>query len=274
MSHPTEGELRAFLDGETAEGRDARIREHLTDCSDCRRVRDALIRNQALVGKALARLDGEPDLRRARRAVEERLADRPVDRGSRGDGSGWRWPELLRAAALAIVLLGGVSAALPGSPVNAWLLRTLGQDAPAASGASGDDAGGTRGGQGPSAASEPADDVGIRIEPRDGTIRVELTQVSPGTRVEIVLVADERAGISAPRAESFRSGSGVVGVTAPGDLVTIELPRSVPTAEVWSGGRILLRKDRSSLEFPTIMPESDAGAFILTIPATDSVGDG
>lgn len=273
MSHPTEGELRAFLDGEIPEGKTVRIREHLADCSRCRTVRDELVGNESLVREALDRVVGEPDVVHARRAVEERLAEPGRDDGPTR-GRGWRRPDLFRAAALAVLLLGGVSAALPGSPVNTWLLRTLDRGAPVSAGDAGRQEGPQSRADGSTGTPERADDVGIRVEPREGTIQVELTEVSPGTRVEIVLVDADRVGISAPRADGFRSGSGVVGVTAPGELITIELPRWVTTAEVRSEGRVLLRKDGGSLEFPTIMPESEGGAFVLTIPATDPVGDG
>lgn len=294
MSHPTEGELRAFLDGEASDSEAARIEGHLQVCEACESLRRDLVENEAVVRQALERLAGNPDSAAARRAVERRLSrvgeapdtlreDGSAVRSGRVDAGETpigpapgrlRWPDLLRAAAVAALLLAGVSAALPGSPVNAWILRTLSR-----AGAAGTDPGASVDGElsGPSATDAPgegADGVAVRVGPNNGVVRVELGRVDPGTRVRIVLVDGERAGISAERADGFRSGSGFLGVIAPAGVVTIELPRSVPGAEIRSGDSVLLRKEGSSLEFPTIMPESDQGAFVLTITDTTAAGDG
>lgn len=293
MSHPTEGELRAFLDGEASGTESGEIEAHLQVCASCRALRDELVDNAALIREALERLVGDPATARARRAVERRLSrTRGAADGLREDDprrsreaeslggstrparSRRRRRDLLRAAAVAVLLLAGVSAALPGSPVNAWLLRTLDRDAAVGEDPVPGPGGATVGPSSVDSAEGSADDVAVRVEPRDGMVRVELRRVDPGTRVRIVLVDGGRAGISARGAEGFRSGAGFVAVTGPGELVTIDLPRSVPGAEIRSEDRLLLRKNGSSLEFPTMIPDTDEGAFVLTIGDGTSRDDG
>ena len=204
----------------------------------------------------MAKMIADPDLGRARRELRRR-----ADRGGRGTR---RRSEILRTAAILLVLLGGITAALPGSPLRAWLLdlwdrETRAPSAPAGAGTPGTEAP-------PDSGPESGGEAAVRVDPSEGAIRIELTGVDVGTRVRVRFVDGGRAGVSTSGAGSFRTGAGFLGVREPGDSVTVEVPRGVGSAEIRSDGRILLRKTGDSVGFPTLTPEADGDAFVLTIP--------
>ncbi|MDX1567431.1 MAG: zf-HC2 domain-containing protein [Longimicrobiales bacterium] len=260
--HPTTGELRAFLDDELSPERSSTIGDHLAGCASCRSLRRRLQDEESVVREAMAQMIAEPDLSRARREIRRRTT-----LGGRGTP---RRSELLRTAAVLFLLLGGITAALPGSPVRAWLLdlwdgESIAPRTPAAVDAA---PGETPGRQGP----DSGEGAAVRIDPSEGAVRIELSGVREGTRVRVRFVEGGRAGVSASGAGAFRTGAGYLGVRDPGDTVTVEVPRGVSVAEIRSDERILLRKTGDSLDFPTVTPEADGDAFVLTIP--DGFRDG
>ncbi|MFP3948672.1 MAG: anti-sigma factor family protein, partial [Longimicrobiales bacterium] len=199
--HPTTGELRAFLDGEVAPDRSSVIRDHLAGCSRCRTLGRHLREDESVVRDALTKMTGEPDLARARRELRRRLTSADVEPRGAGDlpvggrtdpGGGADparpttrearaapgWSEHLRTAALLLLLLGGITAALPGSPVRAWLLDVWGGDgnAPSAPVAE-DEATEAPAPPGP----EPREEATVRVDPSEGTVRIDLIGVEDGT---------------------------------------------------------------------------------------------
>lgn len=270
--HPDSGDIRAYLDGEAPEHGAALVREHLESCVRCRSLREEILANGSLVGDALGKMVGRPDLAEARRALRRRLGTE--ERGSPKEPAFLGSFGLFRAAAVAALLLGGISAALPGSPVRDWITRVW-EGESAAYPEAGSGPGEPGGGSSLSSLDDGSAGEGaaVRVLPREGSVRVELTGAAPGTRVRIVLGDGERAGISSDGASRFRSGTGFIEVAEPSGLVAVELPRTVASAEVYADGRLIFAKDGQALSFPTLTPQSDGEGFVLTLPGPPG-GDG
>lgn len=269
MSHPIDGELRAFLDEETSTEEGARLRRHLETCPDCRDRREELLRAEAAVGEALEAMRPRTDVAAARRAVRRRLetargeaAGTPSASPETSAGFGWRRrAALARAAAVVLLLVGGVAAGLPGSPVRQWLGDLWSPDpgsevaAPASAPAEVEEAG--------EAAEGEAE---IRVQPAAGTVRIALTDTEPGTRVRIILVEDETAGVVADAAARFRSGPGRMEVSGAGGEVRVEIPRSVTEARVTANDRLLFLKDGSTLTLPSADPDTAGAELLFRVP--------
>src|SRR5512142_252754 len=77
MAHPSEGVLQAFIDGELAADERARVSAHLEQCADCRAEVEQLSVAAAAFAGALAVFGAQPDLPRARAAIQSRSVARP-----------------------------------------------------------------------------------------------------------------------------------------------------------------------------------------------------
>jgi anti-sigma factor RsiW len=242
MTHVEEGVLQAYLDAEVTAGARADIDRHLHSCSTCaaelERMRNAshlfhnVLQDSDVVAPVLAA--------QARFATSRRSALRPM-----------AVPQPRRAwarAAMFVVGLGAVaSAAVPGSPVRAWISDAL-----------------TRAGllNEPQSAAAPvlpeeapavqrdatAESTALSIEAVDGRIRVILRNVSPETVVTVRPVDSDRAVVEATGAAAkarFRTGAGLLevdGVT--GGTVIVEIPRSATDAVVEQDGKTIYRTGR------------------------------
>ena len=242
MTHVEEGVLQAYLDAEVTAGARADIDRHLHSCSTCaaelERMRNAshlfhnVLQDSDVVAPVLAA--------QARYATSRRSALRPkaVAQPRRA------WAR----AAMFVVGLGAVaSAAVPGSPVRAWISDAL-----------------TRAGllNEPQSAAAPvlpeeapavqrdatAESTALSIEAVDGRIRVILRNVSPETVVTVRPVDSDRAVVEATGAAAkarFRTGAGLLevdGVT--GGTVIVEIPRSATDAVVEQDGKTIYRTGR------------------------------
>ncbi len=242
MTHVEEGVLQAYLDAEVTAGARADIDRHLHSCSTCaaelERMRNAsqlfhnVLHDSDVVAPVLAA--------QARFATIRRSAPRPM-----------AVPQPRRAwarAAMFVVGLGAVaSAAVPGSPVRAWISDAL-----------------TRAGllNEPQSAAAPvlpeeapavqrdatAESTALSIEAVDGRIRVVLRNVSPEATVTVRSVDSDRAVVEATGAAAkarFRTGAGLLevdGVT--GGTVIVEIPRSATDAVVEQDGKTIYRTGR------------------------------
>jgi hypothetical protein len=255
MSHPHDGDLRALLDDELDRGEAERIRQHLSGCSSCRARRDELRGAEETVRRALAGTGPTVDLESARRSVERRLEEAEPRKASRGPR-----PALARAAAVALVLLGGAAMAVPGSPVRGWLGglfdSSAAPDPPAVTAP--DPAPGTGGDQAGSAE--------IRLAPASGSVVVELVDAEPGTRVLVVRVDRESGGVTAGTGARFRTAAGRTVVTGASGEVRVEIPRSAAAARVIANGRVLLRKEGTDTDYPSVEPESSGAGTLFIVP--------
>lgn len=117
MTHLDDGTLQSFLDDELPPGERAEAAEHLLACSRCRAAQEELLRAHALFSHSVAVLDVEPAFSPTRRSGS---------RARRGTSS------VVKAAGLILALAAAASAAVPGSPVRAWIESAIEPEAPAA----------------------------------------------------------------------------------------------------------------------------------------------
>lgn len=117
MTHLDEGEIQAYLDGELSRAERVRVVEHLVACVTCRGAHDELREVGSVVAGALPLLDdgSAPRLDRAPAAA--------AAAGARSAPARHIGP-LVRAAVLVLVVAAAASAAVPGSPIREWILRT------------------------------------------------------------------------------------------------------------------------------------------------------
>lgn len=254
-SHPSEARLVAHLDGELPPQERAEVSRHLDECPACAASLDELRAASEEFSSAVSRLESP--------ASSLSVADIRRSAGRGGSGSGGsvvgRVDEeaagsspraaALRVAASVVILL-GVAAALPGSPVRSWIgrsvqeVRTLlfdGDGAPEV-----DD--------GAVPAPTGADSVeaversGLAVGPADGSVLVRLVRVPESTTVRVRLVEGSRAGVWNAGGE-YRTASGSIEVTAPtsGELL-VELPRSVHEVRLEVNGETAAVKEGSRLD--------------------------
>lgn len=252
MTHLSDGEIAALLDGELTKDRVRRVEEHLEDCDRCARRRDEL-------AGVSDRLD----------ATLERGLEPPAGLGSTAaEPEGWGLYGGLKAAAAVIVLVGAgalaADAALPGSPVRDLVVGAVSELAgvdrfvPAV-----EPPGGTTDrsrqaeGTADTAVDGPARPArrGLAVSPVDGRLVLRISGAAEGTRVRIELTEEPRGRISA-RGGTFRTDPGRLAVLnpAPGEIRV-----SAPRAGEWrleidsrtvlrrSGGRVV-RADGSTVE--------------------------
>lgn len=209
MMHMDDGVLIAFVDNELAPPDRAETAEHVLGCPACRERLDELKAASATLTGALTALHTSPDLDTAWSRVEERLG---------GPGRAWTARSLVRAAGLILVVAAGASAAVPGSPVRAWI-RTAVTAAP------------------PTAAPAGTLDTtsGVSIAPVDGRIEIVVVEPGAGTRLRVRAVDAEQATVEVPDPATppeFRTSPGRIEVQGVSGLVQIDVPRSAQDVRV------------------------------------------
>ncbi|MGH7506046.1 MAG: anti-sigma factor family protein [Longimicrobiales bacterium] len=251
MIHVDEGELLAYLDEEASDTEQAHVAGHLAACASCadelRRLRDlsadvrgilAMTDAPVPVERAKIRLDAvRREQAGRRRGAVTPMPGRFAQRASRSFRRG-----LLQAAALALILAGVASAAIPRSPLRAWVASAIdavfGEEAAVTST--------------PAVQPEPAvapvpEAVASQTEvaPSDGRVSVVLRSPPSGTRVQVEVTDDPVAIVRA--VASLRAGAGrleAFGIA--GDEILVKLPRSATVATVEVDGRVLLRTEAGS----------------------------
>ena len=232
MSHFTEGVLQAYLDDEVAADARVQVSAHVSDCANCAARLQELRELNATFANAIGSVDSgaistiSPAVLR-KRAAKENWRDRWA--GSR------RY--LTRAA---ILILGVTVAAVPGSPVRAWLVETwngLTQDEPAAPPAV----------QESTVAPEPGPPpTAFLVEPRAGTVQVMLQSPAVGTFVRVLLTDSDRVMLEASGGSTtarFRTSTGQAVVTGgdPGEI-RISIPRNVDGTIELNGRRYVVKQ--------------------------------
>jgi len=270
--HPTAGMLRSLLDGELSPSEEERVRAHLQECAECRRALEESQREAELVEHATSAIDPPVDVKGARARLQRRLGEEedretggPESEGRReADRRGTKVPglgSLARAALLILALAGGVSAALPGSPVRGWLERVW--EAIVA----------------PDEAPEPREEepteepdegepeeAGIRISPAEGRLRIELIGAESGAQIRLRLIDGPGGGVFAREGTRFETGPGSVVARNPGDRVRVEVPRDADDVEVTVDGRTLFRKVGDGIELPGPRGDTLDSEFHFRLP--------
>lgn len=233
--HLTDGTIAAYLDGELPPDARATVEEHREGCDSCdRRIRELEGAAEA-VEQASAAARQPPEELRGTRFTESAPPS--------------RHPSLRAAAVIAAVLVGGAAvadAALPGHPIRSWLGNTvssvMGTDREASPGQPGWG--------------------GLSVEPDAGSVRVEITGAPDGTSVMVRFVDAPRASVTA-RGGTFRSGSGSLEVTDPGEgQIRVRVPSLATRVRVSADGRSLLAKRNGDLRLlRSAMRDSSARRF-------------
>ncbi len=241
MTHIESGELQAYLDEEVAAGSRAQINRHLQACTECATELQELRAASSLFAALLHAADAAAPVMRARAMVAAQRTDIPRRRMAFSRAA------LARAAMFMLGFAALASAAMPGSPVRAWIGDALRGSRPAVAPT-------------PVEVSTPAaapaetpgtDEAALSIEPADGRVLILLSGVTGETTIRVRLVDSERALVQTSNGAAharFRTGPGrieVLGIEK--GEVTIEMPRSVIDARVEVDGRVLFQKDHDQL---------------------------
>ena len=271
-NHPAFDRLRAFADGEDADG--ARTAAHLRDCADCRARVTALRerRTQLREATTLAPPPGAWERILARREAGEELLlpAGPVPIAVPEARGTDRRPVLLRRAVVLLVGVAGIaSATVPGSPVREWLGSVLGggrADAPAAAPPAASDAPPAEAPAAPPAPVERGPEAGIAVLPNLGEVRVVVVDAGPALRIRVRLTDTGRAevrGRGAAATAGFASGRGritVTGAEAGGELEVL-LPRGARRASLTVDGRRYVALEEGRLT--VLVPADSSGAEIV-----------
>ncbi len=255
MTHPGEGVLQAFIDGELAAEESARVAAHLEECADCRGALEELRAAATLFSTAVRRGDvavAERDLTATSAAIRRRAEARrarpalQILPGGAARGVAVR-RAFLKAAVLVLLAAGAASAAVPGSPIRRFFvglwhettrLLGLGPTVPAAP---------VPVRLAPAPAPAPALPSGVSVLPEDGQVRIVVRDAARGLRVHVRVLDTDRASVEAdgPAASAhFRTGPGRIEVSGggAGDL-RIGIPRSVNHASVEVDGKPVFALD-------------------------------
>jgi anti-sigma factor RsiW len=239
MSHATEGQLQAYLDGEAGGGDRASVQEHLRRCGECAAALAELRAVSESAAQAFALLDAPaPSVRHALARFEAARGARPRRRFETGRRA------LVRAAMLVLAVAGVASAAIPGSPVRRWLAmateRVAGVLTPAERPAA----------EAPLPAPAMEAMAGASAVPAQGRVRVVLAEVAEGTTVRVLLVDGGRAIVRADETSGARFTSGPGRVEARGvelGQIIVELPRNALVATVELDGQVVVSREGDAL---------------------------
>lgn len=245
MTHLDDGTLQAFLDDELPPAERAGVAEHLLACEHCRASGEELTRANALFSQSVSLLDVAPP------------ATRPAG-GTLGRRARAGTSSFVKAAGLVLAVAAAASAAVPGSPVRAWVSQVVGSSdrAPA------DNLEAPRPAPEATAPTPAPVPAGVSIRPAAGRILVSLSG-REGTVIRLGPAAGDQASISiigAQRDPIFRTAPGRVEVrNGVGGELRVWLPLSVEGARLEVDG--------------TLYAETRGGALRLHVPADTAGGE-
>jgi hypothetical protein len=244
MMHVEEGVLQAYLDAEVTAGARAEIDKHLQSCSACNAELHRLRSASVLFSHALKQADvaapvlaAQVQLAAAHKLERKLPTTVPAPQPRRA---------LARAAMFIVGLAAVASAAVPGSPVRAWISTALTRagllDDPQSS------AGPALTGEAPAVERGTPEPTVFFIEPVDGRVRVVLTNVKPAATVTVQPTDASRVEVEVTGAAAkahFESTSGRLAITGvEGGTVVVKVPRSLPNATVEQDGQTIYKGGR------------------------------
>lgn len=247
MSHPDEGRLQAYLDGEVlSEPREA-LDRHLHGCRECRDKLSGLDSAGRVTRTTLAQIDlPAPEADATRWAIRREWATRRSREHRR---------RVAVAASVVLLLSAGWAAAMLGSPLRR--IWESGSDAAAVV-----DASPLPSGQPAGAAAQPAQ-AKVGVPALDGAVAVTVVDAGVGSSLEITLVDGEQATVLAPTDTRFATADGVLRVDLGGEgrAIRIEIPRSL-SSEVTANGLPLFRLSDGQASYPGPEPVSVGGSTV------------
>jgi len=234
--HLDEGQLKALLDDELDDSSEESSRTHLDGCAECSDLLAQVEVRHGAVRSAVGILDVPPPVDAARETVRARVFGATPDapRQTRS----WAGAHLtLRRAAVIALLLTGLSAALPGSAVRAWMVsgwRTVvelfdGTEAPTTPIAS----------ESVPAEQEPGE-AGVQFEIVDAPLNIVLSQIESGSLVVVRFVDGNQAAFSGVNARFRRTADGRFEVTGGSGIIRIDVPNTVTDAVLRVNERMYL----------------------------------
>ena len=268
MGHLTDHILLSYVDDELSVDERAEVEVHLGACESCTEDLAALSTARRDLSGGLAWLDVPAPVVSASE-IRERLLSRALEQLDTPV------PELtpdvrplrrhflarrpLMAAALIVIFLSGALAAIPGSPIRAWLKWTVEQVALVT---------GTR------PAAPPPDESGekasrraaaVSVQPKDGLVRIMITGAAPETMIRLRLLNGGSASVWSVDGR-YRTAPGEIEVldAGPGEVLVF-IPRTMPTALVEVNGRLVAIKEGPDLKLLT--PAADSSDTEVSFPA-------
>ena len=277
MTHFSDGELQAYLDGELKQDDSRERGRHLKSCSECRAALSRLDIAGRVASHALKELDllPEPGARTGSEvcmhAVRRRVAARRLRRTRR------RW-----ALAASVVLAVAASVAVPASPLRAWFVRAWEQVVLVFQGPGLEPASSQGADQAPEvpatsvqpSSSEPGSDqpaeaageAGLHAQVSNLPLQILLHDLTSGAEVRVVFVEGTQAGVFAAADSRFTSGPGRLEAWVSGERARVEVPRTAGRLLLLAGGQPLLEKDGDSLSVRGTVRERDANGILFVTP--------
>jgi len=261
MNHVAEGTLISYLDGALPLQERTEVDRHLDSCSACAFEADELRLAAREFSSALALIDMPIPLLKARAGVEHAMAGtRAVDlspwRGAR------RVPAFLKAAAVVLLVAGGASAAIPGTPLN----RLVVQIADLASRLVSDDPE-----PGPVVAVPEQQAPGAATEwgvaPANNRIRISIRGMSDGLHMTVRLVDDTGATVRASASQeipSAKGGGGVLEISNVTSELIVEIPRAVNRATIEVNGVPYFTKNGQDVRILQAATEAAEDEYVFT----------
>jgi hypothetical protein len=248
MPHIARHELLEYLDRELPADRRAEVAQHVEDCSACGAELAGVRAVSHGFTAAVQRFDVTPDY------GFDAVIARRKSRGQRHVAL----RALAKAAVLVFVVGGAGAAAIPGSPVRAWVddawsgaksLLGIAAETPSPE----------------AVAVEPLERsreaAGIAVAPVDGRVRIDIQDAAPDARVRIVVTAGTDAAVTAEGAR-YRTGAGWIEVLGAGPgIIRVELPRDAAAAIVSVDGEAKVVKEGANLRL--LAPAADSSASEL-----------
>jgi anti-sigma factor RsiW len=240
MKHIEEGVLQAYLDAEVSAGARAEIDGHLQGCIECATELERMRGAAALFTNAVSAQDVHAPVL----AAQARFAG--VPRQQRRATAHAPRRALARAAMFIVGLAAVAGAAVPGSPVRAWINDALTRagllDEPQRAAAPETAA------EAPAVPRDAVESTALAIEPVGGRVRVVLKNVRPEAEITVQVIDGPRAVVEATGLAAkarFRTGSGSLELTGvEGGRVVVQMPRSVADGVVEQDGKVIYRTTR------------------------------
>jgi len=210
LSHPGEESLLAMLDGELPREERRFVSGHLSECGECRHVRNEMAvlsrRVQVALEEAIDPSPCEEMPSALKEVVQAALV--PITRRS--------WMILgrrsLATAATALLLLGGTAYAIPGSPVKVWVDDRVGALARVLNLA-------------------PASTVPmVAVAPKDGGLTVSFARPQSGVGLRVSLIQGVEAVVSGEG--DFLVEQDHIHVDDPSGEIIIGIPRRAAHAAI------------------------------------------
>lgn len=265
MRHPSIEQLRDYAAAESLSGRRRQTAAHLAGCSACRGVVGWVreVRGTAAEATALPAPAGAWERISGRLAAGESVllplaADRPAMAARR-----WTRSPTLRAALLVLGLAGVGSAAVPGSPLRAWIARVI----PGIAGADLGTGGAATVAPQPSTpdptAGAPTPAATRLLVPLvDGALAVRIERPHPDLRIRVRVGSEPELLVHASGGAAggrFRTGAGRLTIeeAGPGEVV-LGVPAGAGRVSLEVDGQVYLLKE--------------AGRVEVLVPVADTVG--